>query len=61
MFDGIEYVIGLVDLLWGVCCVVVGYLVLFLFKYVGIGNENYGLDYDVCYKLFYDVIKVCYF
>jgi alpha-N-arabinofuranosidase len=58
--DGIEYAIGPVDSPWGARRAAAGHPAPFPLKYVGIGNENYGPDYDARYKLFYDAIKARY-
>jgi alpha-N-arabinofuranosidase len=58
--DGIEYAIGPVDSPWGARRAAAGHPAPFPLKYVGIGNENYGPDYEARYKLFYDAIKARY-
>jgi alpha-N-arabinofuranosidase len=58
--DGIEYAIGPIDSPWGARRAAAGHQAAFPLKYVGIGNENYGQDYEARYKLFYDAIKARY-
>lgn len=62
VFDFIEWVNGLVDFLWGVKWVVVGYLVLFGLKYFGVGNEDkIILEFKECFRMIYEVVKKVYF
>lgn len=55
--DGIEYAIGPVDSPWGARRAAAGHPEPFPLKYVGIGNENWGPDYEARYKLFHAAIK----
>ena len=58
--DGIEYAIGPVDSPWGARRAAAGHPAPFPLKYVGIGNENWGPDYEARYKPFYEAIKARY-
>lgn len=55
--DAIEYAIGPVTSKWGAQRAANGHPEPFKLKYVEIGNENRGPDYQQRYKVFYDAIK----
>ncbi len=58
--DGIEYICGDVTTEWGAKRAADGHTEPFNLKYVEIGNENSGRDYDYRYKKFYAAIKERY-
>lgn len=55
--DAIEYALGNVDTEWGALRASAGHPEPFPLKYVEIGNENWGDEYDRRFDLFYDRIK----
>ena len=58
--DAIEYAIGPVTSEWGARRAENGHPEPFNLKYVEIGNENSGTDYQARYRIFYDAIKAKY-
>jgi alpha-L-arabinofuranosidase len=58
--DAIEYANGDVNTTWGAKRAAAGHPEPFNMKYIEIGNENGGADYDARYTLFYDAIKAAY-
>ncbi|MHC4800357.1 MAG: alpha-L-arabinofuranosidase C-terminal domain-containing protein, partial [Planctomycetota bacterium] len=58
--DAIEYAIGSVTSEWGAKRAENGRPEPFKLKYVEIGNENSGQDYQERYRIFYDAIKAKY-
>ena len=58
--DAIEYAIGPVTSEWGARRAENGHPEPFNLKYVEIGNENSGADYQARYRIFYDAIKAKY-
>jgi alpha-L-arabinofuranosidase len=58
--DAIEYAIGPVTSKWGAQRAANGHPEPFNLKYVEIGNENRGPDYQLRYKVFYEAIKARY-
>jgi alpha-L-arabinofuranosidase len=55
--DAIDYANGPVDSVWGRKRAENGRPEAFNMKFVQIGNQKYGPDYEVRYKIFYDAIK----
>ncbi|QIZ07548.1 hypothetical protein HFZ78_13075 [Priestia megaterium] len=60
MLDAIEYAKGPVTSKWGSLRAENGHPASFNLKYIEIGNENFGPEYNVRYKLFYDALKEKY-
>ena len=58
--DAIEYANGDVNTTWGAKRAAAGHPEPFNMKYIEIGNENGGPDYNERYTLFYDAIKAAY-
>lgn len=58
--DAIEYALGDVGTEWGARRAEDGHPAPFPLKYVEIGNENWGPEYDRRFNLFYDAIKKKY-
>jgi alpha-L-arabinofuranosidase len=58
--DAIEYANGPVTTTWGAKRAANGHPEPFNLKYIEIGNENGGADYNSRYALFYDAIKAAY-
>lgn len=58
--DAIEYAIGGVDTEWGALRAKQGHMHPFPLKYVEIGNENWGAEYDRRFDIFYKAIKEKY-
>lgn len=58
--DAIEYAIGKVDSPWGKKRAAAGHPEPFPLKYVEIGNENWGAEYDKRFDIFYKAIKQKY-
>jgi alpha-L-arabinofuranosidase len=58
--DAIEYANGSVDTKYGAMRAQAGHPAPFNLKYIEIGNENGGKEYDQRYALFYDAIKKKY-
>jgi alpha-L-arabinofuranosidase len=58
--DAIEYATGSPDSYWGGVRAANGRIEPFKLKYVEIGNENRGPEYQKRYKVFYDAIKAKY-
>lgn len=58
--DAIEYANGGIDTRWGAARVSNGHPDPFDLKYIEIGNENTGSDYELHYKRFYDAVKKQY-
>ncbi|MEA2708599.1 MAG: hypothetical protein QOF78_1200 [Phycisphaerales bacterium] len=55
--DAIEYANGAADSTWGARRAKAGHERPFHLRYIQIGNENDGKEYDARYALFYDAIK----
>ncbi|HOK98987.1 MAG TPA: alpha-L-arabinofuranosidase C-terminal domain-containing protein [Bacteroidales bacterium] len=60
VLDAIEYANGPVTSKWGALRAQNGHPKPFNLKYLEVGNENWGEDYDVRYEKFYDAIKARY-
>ncbi|GGG08033.1 alpha-L-arabinofuranosidase C-terminal domain-containing protein [Paenibacillus abyssi] len=60
MLDAIEYANGPVTSKWGALRAQHGHPEPFGLKYIEIGNENFGPEYNVRYKVFYDAVKAAY-
>jgi alpha-L-arabinofuranosidase len=58
--DAIEYALGDVSTEWGAKRAAAGHPAPFPLKYVEIGNENWGDEYDKRFDLFYSAIKEKY-
>ncbi len=58
--DALEYALGSPDSQWGSLRARNGHPEPFKIKYVEIGNENHGPDYQRAYRLFYAAIKARY-
>lgn len=58
--DALEYAVGPATSEWGAKRAANGRAEPFKLKYVEIGNENRGPDYERHYKIFYDAIKAKY-
>ena len=58
--DAIEYAIGDTDTEWGAKRAAHGHPAPFPLKYVEIGNENWGAEYDKRFDIFYAAIKEKY-
>jgi alpha-L-arabinofuranosidase len=58
--DAIEYAIGGADTEWGAKRAAAGHPKPFPLKYVEIGNENWGAEYDKRFDIFYRAIKEKY-
>lgn len=58
--DAIEYAIGDVDTKWGALRAEHGHPTKFPLKYVEIGNENWGDEYDKRFDIFYKAVKAKY-
>lgn len=58
--DAIEYANGSTNTIWGARRAADGHPVPFNLKYMEIGNENWGTDYNDRYALFHDAIKTNY-
>ncbi len=58
--DAIEYAIGDVTTEWGALRAKAGHPEPFPLKYVEIGNENWGREYDKRFDIFYKAIKAKY-
>lgn len=58
--DGIEYALGDVTTPWGARRAAAGHPAPFPLRYVSIGNENWGPDYETRYRVFYDAIRARY-
>jgi len=58
--DALEYAMGSTDTKWGAARVKNGRSNPFKIKYIEIGNENHGADYNRLYQIFYDAIKAKY-
>lgn len=59
-FDAIEYATGPVNSKWGALRAACGHPEPFPLKYIEIGNENWGPEYNWRYKKFYDALKAKY-
>lgn len=57
MLDAIEYANGDINTKWGALRAKNGHPESFGLKYVEIGNENFGPEYNVRYKVFYCALK----
>lgn len=60
MLDAIEYANGDVNTKWGALRSKNGHPEPFGLKYVEIGNENFGPEYNVRYNIFYEALKEKY-
>ncbi|MEK3685042.1 alpha-L-arabinofuranosidase C-terminal domain-containing protein [Paenibacillus sp. FSL R10-2736] len=60
MLDAVEYANGPVTSKWGAMRAENGHPEPFGLKYIEIGNENFGPEYNVRYKVFYDALKSAY-
>ena len=58
--DAIEYALGDISTPWGKKRAEAGHPEVFPLKYVEIGNENWGDEYDKRFDIFYKVIKAKY-
>lgn len=58
--DAIEYAVGGVDTEWGARRAAAGHPEPFPLRYVEVGNEHYGPEYEERFNLFYDAIKARY-
>lgn len=58
--DAIEYALGDVNTKWGALRAEHGHPAAFPLKYVEIGNENWGDEYDKRFDIFYNAIKAKY-
>lgn len=58
--DAIEYAIGELDTEWGALRAKNGHAAPFPLQYVEIGNENWGVEYDRRFDIFYKAIKEKY-
>lgn len=59
-FDAIEYALGGVNTTWGARRAADGHPAPFPLKYVEIGNEHWGKEYDRRFSIFYEAIKKRY-
>lgn len=59
-FDAIEYALGDETTEWGAVRAAAGHPAPFPLKYVEIGNENWGAEYDRRFDIFYKAIKEKY-
>lgn len=60
VLDFIEFANGSIDTYWGSIRASLGHPEPFNIKYVGIGNENWGDEYHIRFKLFWKAIKEKY-
>jgi alpha-L-arabinofuranosidase len=60
MLDAIEYANGPVTSFWGAKRALNGHPEPYGLKYLEIGNENFGAEYNIRYKVFYDAVKAVY-
>ncbi|ANY70208.1 hypothetical protein BBD42_29655 [Paenibacillus sp. BIHB 4019] len=60
MLDAIEYANGPATSRWGEKRAQNGHPEPFGLKYIEIGNENFGHEYNMRYKVFYDAVKAAY-
>jgi len=60
VFDALEYAMGGTDTHFGKMRAEAGHPAPFKIKYIEIGNENFGEDYIVRYKKFYEALKAAY-
>lgn len=60
MLDAVEYANGDINTKWGAVRAKNGHPEPFGLRYVEIGNENFGPEYNVRYKVFYDALKEKY-
>lgn len=60
MLDAIEYANGPVTSRWGALRAERGHPEPFGLKYIEIGNENFGPEYNIRYHVFYDAVKEVY-
>ena len=60
MLDAVEYANGPVTSRWGALRAAHGHPRPFGLKYIEIGNENFGPDYNVRYNVFYRALKARY-
>jgi alpha-L-arabinofuranosidase len=58
--DALEYALGPADSTWGAKRVANGHAAPFNLKYLEIGNENRGPEYETRYKAFHDAVKAKY-
>ncbi len=59
-FDAIEYALGDKSTTWGGLRARMGHPEPFRLRYIEIGNENFGPDYNWRYQKFYDALKAKY-
>ncbi len=59
-FMALEYAMGGTDTHWGALRAEMGHPEPFCIKYIEIGNENDGPEYDKRYKIFYDRLQEAY-
>ena len=59
-FDAIEYALGGTDTKWGALRARMGHPAPFRLRYIEIGNENFGPEYNWRYQKFYDALKARY-
>ncbi len=60
VLDAIEYANGPVNSYWGALRAKNGHPEPFHLKFIEVGNENWGEEYDIRYEMFYDAIKSRY-
>jgi alpha-L-arabinofuranosidase len=60
MLDAVEYANGPADSKWGAIRARNGHPEPFGLKYIEIGNENFGPEYNVRYRIFYEALKEKY-
>ena len=58
--DAIEYAVGGKDTVWGSLRAQMGHPEPFRMNYIEIGNENFGPDYEMRYRKFFDTIRAKY-
>lgn len=58
--DAIEYAIGGEDTEWGAKRIEAGHAKPFPLKYIEVGNEHYGKEYERRFNIFYNAIKAKY-
>ena len=58
--DAIEYAVGGKDTVWGSLRAQMSHPEPFRMNYIEIGNENFGPDYEMRYRKFFDTIRARY-
>ena len=58
--DAIEYAVGGKDTVWGSLRAQMGHPEPFRMNYIEIGNDNFGPDYEMRYRKFFDTIRAKY-